>query len=84
MAKAKKDTAKAGKTTAKKMADVRPMTDDQITQRVVEVAKEQMNLRFQKASGQLANTKAFLPLRKEVARLKTEQSARRIQASKTA
>ncbi len=59
-----------------KMADIRPMTDDQITKRLDELAKEQMNMRFQKAAGQLPNPKAIAPLRKEVARLKTEKSAR--------
>ena len=72
MAKAKKDTAKKNT-----MADIRPMTDDQIAKRVDDIAKERMNLRFQKSAGQLQNAKAGLPLRKEVARLKTEQSARR-------
>lgn len=72
MAKAKKDTNKKIK-----MADIRPMTDDQIAKRIDDLAKEQMNLRFQKSAGQLQNAKASLPLRKEVARLKTEQSARR-------
>lgn len=71
MAKAKKDNK------AKKMADIRPMTDDQIAKRLTDIAKEQMNLRFQKAAGQQTNVKAGTVLRKEVARLKTEQSARR-------
>jgi large subunit ribosomal protein L29 len=73
MAKAKKTEAKA----TKKSADIRPMTDDQIGARVAEIAKEKMNLRFQKAAGQQANPKAATLLRKENARLKTEQSARR-------
>jgi large subunit ribosomal protein L29 len=73
MAKAKKTDAKT-KTTA---ADIRALTDDQIAKRVTDLAKEKMNLRFQKVSGQQENPKAVLPLRKEVARLKTEQSARR-------
>lgn len=76
MAKAKTTKADNAKT-KKTMADIRPMTDDQIIKRVEDIAKEQMNLRFQKSSGQLSNSKAFVPLRKEVARLKTEQSARR-------
>ena len=75
MAKAKTSKTKSG--TANKMADVRPMTDDQIEKRITDIAKEKMNLRFQKASGQMANPKALLPLRKETARLKTEQTARR-------
>jgi large subunit ribosomal protein L29 len=66
----KKETKKAT------MAEVRPMTDDQIEKRLTDIAKEQMNLRFQKSAGQLQNPKSLLPLRKEVARLKTEQSAR--------
>lgn len=74
MAKAKKTEAVKKTTTA---ADIRPMTDDQIQQRVVDIAKEQMNLRFQKATGQLQNPKTGTALRKENARLKTEQSARR-------
>ena len=69
--------AKKKETTKKTMADIRPMTDDQIEKRINDLAKEQMNLRFQKSSGQLQNIKAALPLRKETARLKTEQSARR-------
>jgi large subunit ribosomal protein L29 len=69
--------AKAKVTTKKTAADIRTLTDDQIDKRVVELAKEKMNLRFQKANGQMQNTKAFLPLRQEVARLKTEQSVRR-------
>lgn len=73
MAKAKKTESNKAKTSA----DIRPMTDDQITARVAEIAKEQLNLRFQKATGQLANPKAAVALRKENARLKTEQSARR-------
>lgn len=58
-------------------ADIRVLTDDQIAKRVTELAKEKMNLRFQKAAGQQENPKSGLLLRKEVARLKTEQSARR-------
>lgn len=62
------------KTTA---ADIRALTDDQIAKRVTDLAKEKMNLRFQKAGGQLENPKSAMVLRKEVARLKTEQTARR-------
>lgn len=70
--------AKATKTTKQNTADdIRQLTDDQIQNRVNEIAKEQLNLRFQKATGQLANPKADSLLRKEKARLKTEQSARR-------
>lgn len=85
MAKAKTTTKAKAKSAdqnkQKKMADLRPMTDDQIAKRLEDLAKEQMNLRFQKAGGQLENPKAAKPLRKEVARLKTEQSERRLKKS---
>lgn len=78
MAKAKKTDTKQSDTAA----DIRQLTDDQIQARINDVAKEKLNMRFQKATGQLANPKAGVALRKENARLKTEQSARR--NSKTA
>lgn len=65
------------KTTSAKAADIRNMTDDQISTRIIAIAKEQMNLRFQKASGQNSAPKASTVLRKENARLKTESTARR-------
>ena len=72
MAKAKA-TAKA----SNKAADMKSMTDDQIQARITEIAKEQMNLRFQKSTGQNSVPKASFILRKENARLKTEATARR-------
>jgi large subunit ribosomal protein L29 len=69
--------AKATAKTTKTAADIKQMTDDQIQTRITEIAKEQMNLRFQKASGQPGAPKAPLILRKENARLKTEATARR-------
>lgn len=63
---------------ADKAVDIKQMTNDQIEKRLVEIAKEKMNLRFQKASGQEVAVKMAMPLRKETARLKTEQSARRL------
>jgi len=72
MAKAKKTENKTATS-----ADIRALTDDQIAKRVTDLAKEKMNLRFQKAGGQSENPKNGMLLRKEVARLKTEQSARR-------
>jgi len=39
-----------------KAADARAMTLDQIDDEVLKLKKEQFNLRFQRATGQLANT----------------------------
>ena len=36
-----------------KIAEIRDLTADQLNDRLVELKKEQFNLRFQKASGQL-------------------------------
>jgi len=54
-----------------KAADVRAMTIDQIDDEVLKLKKEQFNLRFQRATGQLANTSRVRAIRRDVARLKT-------------
>ncbi len=64
--------AKAHKTT-----DIRAMSDDQLKKRLGELQKEQFNLRFQKASGQLENTSAIRSARREVATVKTILSERK-------
>jgi large subunit ribosomal protein L29 len=54
-----------------KASDVRPMTVDQIDDEVLKLKKEQFNLRFQRATGQLENTSRVRQVRRDVARLKT-------------
>jgi large subunit ribosomal protein L29 len=54
-----------------KPADLRIMTADQIDGKVLELKKEQFNLRFQRATGQLANTARVREVRRDIARLKT-------------
>jgi large subunit ribosomal protein L29 len=54
-----------------KAADVRAMTIDQIDDEVLKLKKEQFNLRFQRASGQLENTARVRVIRRDIARLKT-------------
>ena len=54
-----------------KAADVRAMTIDQIDDEVLKLKKEQFNLRFQRATGQLENTSRVRAIRRDVARLKT-------------
>ncbi|CAA7625485.1 50S ribosomal subunit protein L29 [Candidatus Terasakiella magnetica] len=56
---------------ATKAADLRQKTPDQLKERVVELKKEQFNLRFQKASGQLENTARVRAVRREIATIKT-------------
>ena len=52
-------------------ADVRDMTEDQLKSKLLELKKEQFNLRFQKASGQLEKTSRIGEVRKDIARVKT-------------
>ena len=57
-----------------KPADIRAMTPDQIEDDVLKLKKEQFNLRFQKATGQVENTARIRQIRRDIARLKTVQS----------
>jgi large subunit ribosomal protein L29 len=54
-----------------KAADVRAMSTDQIEDEVLKLKKEQFNLRFQRATGQLENTSRVRVIRRDIARLKT-------------
>jgi large subunit ribosomal protein L29 len=62
-----------------KAADIRLMTDDQVSDEIERLKKEAFNLRFQRASGQLANTAQVRQVRRDIARLSTianEKSAK--------
>jgi large subunit ribosomal protein L29 len=54
-----------------KASDARVMTVDQIDDEVLKLKKEQFNLRFQRATGQLANTSRVREVRRDIARLLT-------------
>ena len=54
-----------------KAADIKTMTIDQIDEEVLKLKKEQFNLRFQRATGQLENTSRVREVRRDIARLKT-------------
>ena len=58
-----------------KMSDVRVLTTDQVKDEVLKLRKEQLNLRFQRASGQLEKTNRIRQIRRDIARLKTHASA---------
>ena len=63
-----------------KAADVRAMTTDQIEDEVLKLKKEQFNLRFQRATGQLENTARVRVIRRDIARLKTIGAQKRVGA----
>ncbi|MEE2566934.1 50S ribosomal protein L29 [Hyphobacterium marinum] len=63
-------------------ADVRAMSDDQLKEELLKLKKEQFNLRFQRASGQLENTARIRKLRRTIARIETARTERSAQESK--
>lgn len=64
---------------ALKPVDVRAMTDDELQDNLLDLKKEQFNLRFQQATGQLENTARFSQVRKDIARIRTTQVERKAQ-----
>jgi large subunit ribosomal protein L29 len=54
-----------------KKEDIRDLTPDQLQDELIKLKREQFNLRFQKATGQLANTSRVRAVRRSIARLKT-------------
>ncbi|HWU12900.1 MULTISPECIES: 50S ribosomal protein L29 [unclassified Caulobacter] len=54
-----------------KIADIRGMTPDQLAEQLLNLKKEQFNLRFQAATGQVEKTHRVGEIRKEIARIKT-------------
>jgi large subunit ribosomal protein L29 len=54
-----------------KATDFRGQTDDELKDAIASLKKEQFNLRFQKASGQLEATGRVQVVRRDIARIKT-------------
>ena len=54
-----------------KIDDVRGQTPDQLTDNLLNLKKEQFNLRFQAATGQMEKTHRVDQIRKDIARIKT-------------
>jgi large subunit ribosomal protein L29 len=54
-----------------KATDLRGKSTDELNDQLLQLKKEQFNLRFQKASGQLENTARVRVVRRDIARIKT-------------
>jgi large subunit ribosomal protein L29 len=54
-----------------KIADVRGLTADQLADRLLDLKREQFNLRFQAATGQMEKSHRVNEVRKDIARIKT-------------
>ena len=60
-----------------KAGDARAMTPDQLSDELMKLKKEQFNLRFQRATGQLENTGRVREVRRDIARVKTVAAQKR-------
>ncbi len=60
-----------------RVSDLKALSDDQLNDEVLKLKKEQFNLRFQKATGQLENTSRVRVVRRDIARAKTIAAQKR-------
>ena len=65
-----------------KAADIRTKTLDELSDELASLKKEQFNLRFQRASGQLENTSRVRQVRRDIARIKTIAAQKRAAENK--
>jgi large subunit ribosomal protein L29 len=60
-----------------RVSDLRTMSEDQLGDEVLKLKKEQFNMRFQRATGQLENTSRVRVVRRDIARAKTIAAQKR-------
>ena len=65
---------------ASRLSDIHVMTEDQLNDEALKLKKEQFNLRFQKASGQLQDTARVRVVRRDIARVMTVAAQKRAAA----
>ncbi len=63
-------------------AEFSDLSLDQLDDQLVKLKKEQFNLRFQRASGQLENTARIRTVRRDIARIKTAARMKRAGSAK--
>ncbi|PWB83922.1 MAG: 50S ribosomal protein L29 [Methylocystaceae bacterium] len=64
-------------TSKQRVSDLRAFSEDQLNEEVLKLKKEQFNLRFQRATGQLENTSRVRVVRRDIARAKTIAAQKR-------
>ncbi len=67
-----------------KAEDLKTKTVDELKNMLMDLRKEQFNLRFQKSGGQLDNTAQMCTIRRDIARVKTFMNEKRIADQKKA
>ena len=63
-----------------KIDEVRGLTPDQLADQLISLKKEQFNLRFQKATGQVEKTHRVGEVRRDIARIQTVLRTKQAQA----
>jgi len=63
-----------------RLSDLKAMSPDQLQDQLLSLKKEQFNLRFQRATGQLDNTARVREVRKDIARVRTLQRVKLAEA----
>jgi large subunit ribosomal protein L29 len=66
-----------------RIADVRAKTPDELGTMLLDLRKEQFNLRFQRATGQLQGLARVRQVRRDIARVKTIMAEKQRSAAKT-
>jgi len=67
-----------------KVAEFRAKSSDELKEMLLGLRKEQFNLRFQRATGQLESTNRIRVVRRDIARIKTLLGAEKRAGGKTA
>ena len=67
--------------TKQRLSDLWVMSEDQLNVEVLRLKREQFNLRFRRATGQLENTSTVRLVRRDIARVKTLAAMKRAAAN---
>ena len=62
-----------------KGSDVRALSDDELQDKLLKLKEEQFKLRFQQARGLMEDTARYGKIRRDIARIRTVQSERKLQ-----
>lgn len=68
--------------TTQRLSDLKAMSVDQLNEELSKLKKEQFNLRFQRATGQLENSSRVRVVRRDIARVQTVANSKRATAEK--
>ncbi|MEH3145013.1 MAG: 50S ribosomal protein L29 [Methylobacterium frigidaeris] len=66
---------------SQRLSDLSAMTPDQLSDELLNLKKEQFNLRFQRATGQLENVARVREVRRDIARVRTLQRRKTLQSA---